>query len=133
MEKSEDFMYFSKLIRHHQGSNLQKILLDYREHEKNLSKTNAVGISDSAKRAFEDNYKFYIPDGHLMQEFYDFAENKKLMLKDLIPLLLVNWEILNKIRENYGLSFADYEFWRFMVKVKWMMFKIMWNKLVNKI
>lgn len=132
LEKSEDFVYFSKILRTHQGSNLQEILLDYREHEKNLSKTNASGISESAKAAFESNYRFYIPDGKLMDSFYRFAENKQLMLAEMIPLWIINVRIVNQIRKNYKLRIFNYQFWRFLSKLKWMMFKIMWGKLVSK-
>jgi len=127
-EKSEDFVYFSKIIRKYKFTNLQKILIEYRVHQTNLSKVNATGISDSVKNAFESNYKFYIPSGRGMKLFYDFQELHKVRFKNIPKLMILNILIINRIRKNYSKTLFDIEFLKALYKANKLVVRYYINK-----
>jgi hypothetical protein len=109
---SEDYAYFSSILRFHRGANLLVPLLQYRVHEKNASGELAALISDFIKRKFRENYQYYVPDLRLMDEFYLFQTHKLLSPRFAFRMLFLNTNILNKIRNNYRMPVVSVDFIR---------------------
>lgn len=107
---TEDYDYFSRIIKRYRGYNLQRILLDYREHEINYSKTAKEPILKNVKEISENNFRFYADKMDGYGELVKFQEEVPLSIKSIIKLLNVNWKILNRIRKQYKLSVFHLDF-----------------------
>lgn len=97
----EDFAFFSKILKSYRGTNINKILVDYRQHSSNYSNTAKENIEKSVKKTFEDNYLFYTGSLENSNIFYEFHGKKDLQLKDLSKIINKSFYIGNKIVRLY--------------------------------
>ena len=101
---SEDFAFFSKIIKHVQGSNIPISLIKYRIHCNSYSNTIPDVIRNYANNLATDNYRYYVPSGFCENEFIQFQSTKRLSLFNFVQILYVNSKIINKIRKDYTVS-----------------------------
>lgn len=118
--KAEDFTYFSKILKKYKGSNLHKILIDYREHETNYSNTFKEPVLENVKKISEENFIYYNGSTNGYSQFIRFQTTKKLSPRDLFYLISINNRIIEKIRNDYKDSVLNlnYLFFRFNILFK---------------
>ena len=109
-EVSEDFSFFSKVLKDFKGSNLTDVLLKYRVHNKSFSIKEAEKINLNVYNIFKQNYKYYVSTNKHMKDFYNFHVHGQLSPLKSHKILIINVQILNKIREDYSLKIYDTEF-----------------------
>lgn len=107
--EAEDFDLFSKILKKHKGSNLNKILLNYREHQESRSRACADAITESVKQIFLKNYSYYINNQDDAEVFFQFQSNKCLSLKDFNKVAYLNSVIVRKIANDYHQSVFSFE------------------------
>ncbi len=107
---SEDFAYFSKILRSHRGSNIKKTLIKYRVHEKNSSLEYSEFIQTYIKKKYQENYEFYIPTLDYINEFYLLQTNRQLSPLNFFKITIINFSIINKIRVNYKMSYLNIDY-----------------------
>jgi glycosyltransferase involved in cell wall biosynthesis len=103
-EDCEDFAYFSEIIKKNKGSNIKKILIEYRQHNNNYSKEKELSIKKSVLNTFNKNYLFYFESLENSEIFYDFHANYKLELKNLLKIIKISNIISKKILDNYKIK-----------------------------
>lgn len=130
--KSEDFAYFSKIIKKYQTANLPEVLLDYREHDNNVSKVNGQELGESAFLVSQENVKYYLGNLDNYDLLKRFQQEKTARISELVKIKLLNWKILNKIRQDYGLSFFSPQVWAFHLKLWSWYWLIILRKLKSK-
>lgn len=97
----EDFSFLSKALKKHQGYNIKKILIDYRQHDTNYSKTKEDNIKISAKEIFEENFMFYTGSLEYSNEFYNFHSKHDLAIKDTQKIIKKSAQIVRRIAHQY--------------------------------
>jgi glycosyltransferase involved in cell wall biosynthesis len=100
----EDFAFLSQAIHVHQGHNIPKVLLHYREHANNYSSTKAAVIRESVFETYKKNYAFYGGTPALIDAFYQFHGQYRLSFKTILPLLKQSLRIGKHILTQYGLQ-----------------------------
>lgn len=122
IEKSEDFAYFSKILKRYRGANLSQSLLEYRVHDQSYSNQEVTYINESVWTRYHENYLYYVPSLKLVKQFRVFQEQKILSLKFFLPMLIINTKIINKIRNDYGLKFFNLDVISTMIRqIGWIM------------
>lgn len=106
---AEDYAYFSKIVRRHRGYNLKLILIDYREHQSNFSKTNSSKISESVNVTAEENFRYYTGTAKHFDLFCRFQQQNQAPVRNLPRLFFINCKIVNRIRKQYGLKVSNRE------------------------
>ncbi len=132
-EPSEDFAYFSKILKTHRGSNLEDILLNYRVHEKSYSATDSEEIESYAHSQFKVNYGHYIFDLKAIKKFQSFHVREVLSPVNFLEILLINTKILNRIRLDYGMPSYNHSFVLMLFKQLTWLFKGMYNHFKIKL
>lgn len=112
---SEDFAFFSKIIKHVQGSNIPLCLVKYRVHPTSYSFTIPEAIKSYVSYLAGDNYRYYIASGEYQDEFIQFQSQKRLPLLMVFKILRVNAKIIKKIRNNYSISIFSYYYFNFIL------------------
>jgi glycosyltransferase involved in cell wall biosynthesis len=107
---AEDYAYFSRIVRKYEGYNIDKVLIDYREHGSRLSEVNSERIAESVRATSEDNFRYYMGTLDHYEELWRFQHGAILSLGDVKSLVKVNIEILNRIRKQYNVPVCDLEF-----------------------
>lgn len=97
----EDFAFLSKAIKSHRGYNVNKILIDYRQHNSNYSNTAKENIEKSVQNIFKENYEFYTGTLKNSEIFFDFHSKQNLKLKNLLKITKVSYKISQKILDEY--------------------------------
>ena len=69
---AEDFALFSKIVQKHKCTNLQKIIIKYREHPENLSHQTKDKIILSVYETFNKNFLYYMGNLHNADIFYQY-------------------------------------------------------------
>ncbi len=108
--KVEDFAYFSLIIKSHRGYNLPIQLLHYRVHDRNYSSTDLISLDYDISSIFRENYRYYVPDMSLVDDFYLYQVHKLISPRVFFKLFFVNNKILNKIRIDYKLKAYNTDF-----------------------
>lgn len=101
---SEDFAFFSEVIHTYRGYNIPRVLLNYREHAKNYSTTEAGPIKESVFETYTKNYTYYGGAPNLRNEFYQFHAHYRISLKVFFSILKQSFKIGRKILEQYALQ-----------------------------
>lgn len=100
----EDFAFFSKIIQKHKGVNINKILINYRQHNNNYSNTQNENIKTSVKNTFKENFKFYTNSSEDEEIFYNFHANFDLKIKNIKKIFKISKKIANKIFTEYDIK-----------------------------
>ena len=108
--EAEDFCFFSKILRNYKGTNLQVVLLKYRENPANRSISSHDPIEKSAEQIYSDNYFYYTGFRFFADRFYAFHKYNRANVFLLPLLLFLSFLILNRIRKNYNYPFFSKEF-----------------------
>jgi glycosyltransferase involved in cell wall biosynthesis len=125
IEKSEDFAYFSKILKRYRGANLSQSLLEYRVHDQSYSNQEVSHINDSVKSRFYKNFEYYVPGLNLVDEFRLFQEQKILRFQHLFQILMINTKIIDRIRKDYNLEVFNWEFLSILVvQVFWLFYSV---------
>ena len=132
-ETSEDFAYFSKIIKSHQGANLPQILLNYRIHDKSYSAIDSSTIDTYIYNKFKENYAYYVPDLKMIDEFRLFHVREILSPAYFFKMLSINTKILNKIRLDYGMPSFNQRFVLMLFKQLTWLFKGMYSHFKIKL
>jgi len=103
-ETSEDFAFFSKVIQKHRGSNLNEILVYYRQHGTNCSILKEEKIKESIKNTFLKNFEFYTGSLSNSEIFYDFHYKRNISFKNLPKITNISYKISQKILKEYSIS-----------------------------
>lgn len=112
---AEDFAFFSQFVQRYRCTNLQKILIHYREHQTNYSVTKRDKIRESVKKTFQKNYIHYIGNLDHAEAFFRFQRENILPLNEMFHISKINLRILNKIRRQYDFSLLNPEFLRMIL------------------
>lgn len=106
---TEDYNYFSNIVKKYKCSNLKEILINYREHESNYSFSYAEKIKENSKKIYTENYLFYGGNERYIDKFYNFQVFNKLSPKFFLKIFHINLLILKKIRNQYKMTFFHIE------------------------
>lgn len=98
---SEDFAFLSKIVQKYKGTNIKKVLLEYRQHESNYSTVKREEIEKSIKEIYEYNFRFYTGSLKDSDIFYDFHAKKTLVLKDTFVIFKISFQITQKLVHQY--------------------------------
>lgn len=107
--EAEDFDLFSKMLKKHKGRNLNKILVRYREHQASRSRAHVNAIMLSVREIFLKNYSYYLGNQNDAEKFFRFQSHKLLSAKDFFNVASVNKKIIQKIVQDYKMSFFSFE------------------------
>ncbi len=97
----EDFPFFSKIIQKHKGSNLREVLLNYRQHNSNLSNIEKEEISQTVRNTFRENFKFYTGSLENAELFFKFHARHALSPENTGKILKLSFAIAKRILNNY--------------------------------
>ena len=100
----EDFAFLSEIIHKHQGHNIPKVLLHYREHGNNYSSTKTAAIKESVFETYKKNYAFYEGKPELIDAFYRFHAHYRISFTAFFPILKQSFAIGAKILTIYDLN-----------------------------
>lgn len=106
---SEDFAFFSKIIQKYRGSNIKKILINYRQHNTNVSTIQSEKINISVRETFLKNFQFYTNSLDGSEIFYNFYFKYKINLKDILKFVKKSFLISQKILKNYNIRKISFE------------------------
>lgn len=126
---SEDFAFFSNIIKHVQGSNIPLSLVKYRIHSSSYSNTIPEAIKNYVNSLARDNYRYYVPSGRCEDEFIQFQSQQRLSLFKLMKILSVNSRIINKIRKDYSISVFTFCYIDFIIS----QFELFVSSIFNQI
>lgn len=103
-EVCEDFAFLSKVIHYHIGANIKEILVDYRQHNLNYSKTKKDDIKSSVIKTYKENYEFYTGSMYGYDIFYKFHAEHRLKIRNFIFVAKKSFTIANKMLRNYKMA-----------------------------
>lgn len=101
---SEDFAYFSKIVRQWPTANLRQVFIDYREHGMNYSVTRRDEMAKSVMATYQKNFEFYLGTKGSVIVFYNFLVRRHIVPKNITGVSQMCWQITQIIRKNYHLS-----------------------------
>jgi glycosyltransferase involved in cell wall biosynthesis len=104
---SEDFVYFSRIVKKHRCANISTVLVDYREVESSWSRVEAARIAECVKGEFYKNYQYYIGSEREADTFYDFQNYNRARVRNVFKLLIINAVIIERIRKDYDMGSLD--------------------------
>jgi glycosyltransferase involved in cell wall biosynthesis len=109
---AEDFAFFSRIVSIFPCANLPVILIHYREHGTNLSKTGKTRIAESVAETFRENFIHYMGNSERLTVYHVFHSEKRLGLRDLFFICGANHRILEAIRQTSGKKFLSLAYLR---------------------
>lgn len=104
---AEDYALFSEVIKLYEVNNLQEIIIDYREHDSNLSKVNVTNILKSVDIISRSNYEYFAKTADDYALVKKFQERNHIRYGEMPSLLFRIFNIANNIRLNYKQSIFD--------------------------
>lgn len=114
---AEDFAYFSKVVQRYPCANLNRVLIDYREHATKYSNVYSKSIADSVRQTYQHNFFYYTGTLKHAEEFYQFHRSYKVLPNTFPRIVVSSFTILNKIRKDYGLDVTDRKLISFSAKI----------------
>jgi len=105
---SEDYVFFSRIVRTHPCTNIRRVLVDYRETQTSLSTINAARIAASVRAQFEDNFRFYGCAEEDADLFFNYQRCRPLKGPgEIIRVHRANRRIISRICKAYRFSPLD--------------------------
>lgn len=98
---SEDFAFFSRVVRQWPTANLPDVLLDYREHDANYSVTRRAAMAASVRETYRENIRFYLDTTDDADMIYGFLVRRRLPLTRLAAVFRDAFRIAAKIQRTY--------------------------------
>lgn len=128
---AEDFSFFSKIVRKYKCSNLQKVVIRYREHSDNLSHQTKDKILASAKSTYYDNFLFYM--GNLLDAeiYYRYRTENILPFKYFLKVNRINNTICHNIKVQYRISCFSIEYLKLLFIIQLNTISALANAFVN--
>jgi glycosyltransferase involved in cell wall biosynthesis len=100
--ESEDFAYFSDVVKRYRGANMPLVLIDYRQTLTNRSKVMAQEGKDSVRLKSLENIRYYLGESTEAEKFYLYQNRHVLKLSDLLRIMSVNRKLLSRMTRDYG-------------------------------
>jgi len=132
-EASEDFAFFSQIIKIYKTKNVKKILLDYRQHLDNYSNTKKEEIISSVLSTSQKNYFFYLNTLDGFEKFYKFHANNILKFSDLLEIFKISIKIAKKISKQYKNKNSIINFIYLLILIKIQILKSLARYYLKKI
>jgi glycosyltransferase involved in cell wall biosynthesis len=104
---SEDFGFFSQAIHTHQGANIPRVLLHYRQHQTNYSHTEKPAIAKSIQDIYAQNFLWYRGNMEHVDIFFQFHTTYDLPLRHLWNIISISISIARKIITTYQASLLE--------------------------
>lgn len=104
---SEDFGFFSQVVHTHQGANIRRSLLKYRQHGANYSHTEKPAIALSIKETYTKNFAWYTGSTSHADLFFRFHAQYDLSVSTIATIIDLSSAITRKITTQYNSSFFD--------------------------
>jgi glycosyltransferase involved in cell wall biosynthesis len=118
--QSEDYAFFSRVVRRYRTANLPDILLDYRDQPANRSNSAAGPISESVRVQAQANYEHYFGNSDHFDLYFRYIHFGRLSLRDWSLVKRLNRIVLDKAATTYQLAAdssamrrARWAMWRF--------------------
>lgn len=118
LQEAEDFGFFSNILHSFRATNLTDTVLDYREHNGNMSTVRREAIAKEVERTFLHNYEFYLDSRSGAEDYHLFQVGKWLPLSKLPTIYRQSWQVVQKIRRAYRLPWWGLEFLGGWARVK---------------
>lgn len=107
---AEDFAYFSLVVKRFPCTNLQMILLDYRESLTNRSHEAKERIVASVRTQARSNYVLRLGKDDGFDLFFRYQNGGILRYSDFLAVEAINYRLLKSIFSDYGKSIFSSEF-----------------------
>jgi len=98
---AEDYAFFSKIVQTYPSDNLSEVLIDYREHDNNLSRTKEKLLFESSRNISAHNYKHYLSTMFGYRALMKNLRKEKASFSELFLGRLIKYFISKKILNQY--------------------------------